>query len=144
MEHRLVCTDSSILVDALAGLDVSLTNELHAWAQDEVPLVAPDLIHYEVTHVLTKYVRNKRLAASHAEATFEALLSLNITLIDDDELHRSALESAMSNPGLSGYDAQFLSVSERLRAELWTADKGLATISQRLGVATRLWVSDPA
>lgn len=144
MEHRLVCTDSSILVDALAGFDVNLANALHAWTRDDVTLVAPDLIHYEVTHVLTKYVRNKRLVTSHAEATFEALLSLNMTLFDDDELHRTALERAVSNPGLSGYDAQFLAVSERTGAELWTADKGLAAISRRLGVVTRLWVTAPA
>jgi predicted nucleic acid-binding protein len=74
----------------------------------------------------------------------DALLSLSIELIDDDELHRRALAHSLRTPGLSGYDAQFIVVCERSGAELWTADKGLAAISQRLGIATRLWVSAPA
>jgi predicted nucleic acid-binding protein len=144
MERRPVCPDSSILVDALTNFDESLAAELHSWIFSSVAMIAPDLIHYEFTHVLAKHVRNRRVSLDQASDVMEALFSLPIELIDDDDLHRIALSHALMNPGLSGYDAQFVAVSERFGAELWTADKGLAAVSQRLGVATRLWVTAPA
>jgi predicted nucleic acid-binding protein len=109
-----------------------------------VLLVAPDLLHYEFSHVLTRYVRNRKVTPAHAGQLLDALLALKIDLVDDDELHRQSLALSMSNPGLSGYDAQYLAVSERSGAELWTADKGLAAISQGLGLSTRLWITAPS
>ena len=143
MKRRPICVDSSIWVDSLTGIDISLANEVHTWIVDGLPLIAPDLIHYELGHVLTKRVRNRVVTATHAVDVLNALLTLNVELVDDDELHRRALALSLTTPGLSGYDAQFIAVSERTGAELWTMDKDLAAISQRLGLPTRLWVSAP-
>ena len=144
MEERRICVDSNILVDALAGIDMMLAEEFKAWVRDGVSLVAPDLIHYEVSHVATKHARNRKLTPTGASELLEAMLSLEIELIDDDGLHRAAIRHSLSISRLSGYDAQFLAVCERSGAELWTADQDFAAISQRLGIPTRLWVTPPA
>jgi len=144
MERRPACVDSSIWIDALAGIDPVLADEVRSWIVDGWPLIAPDLIHYEVVHVLTKHMRNGVVTAPHAVEVLNALLTVNIELIDDDELHSRALDYSLGTAGLSGYDAQFIAVCERSGAELWTMDKSLAAISQRLGLPTRLWTSTSA
>ena len=141
MEHRILCPDSSILVDALAGFDLRLADVFRDWIEAGVPLIAPDLIHYEFTHALTKHVRNRRLALIDATNVMSAVLTLNIRLFDDDDLHRRALELSMSNPGLSGYDGHFVSLCERTGAQLWTMDKRLAEFAEANGTVTRLWVT---
>jgi predicted nucleic acid-binding protein len=143
-EGRTICSDNSIWVRVLVDLDEILVDEAFSWMNSSVLLVAPDLLHYEFSHVLTRYVRNRKVTPAHAGQLLDALLALKIDLVDDDELHRQSLALSMSNPGLSGYDAQYLAVSERSGAELWTADKGLAAISQGLGLSTRLWITAPS
>lgn len=140
-EGRLICADNSIWIRVLVDIDDSLVSLVTSWIRDGVAQVAPALLHYEFSHVVTRYVRNRKLAATHGADLLDELLALNIEAVDDDDLHRRALAYSMSHPGLSGYDAQYLAVSERTGAELWTADKGLAAVSQRLGISPRLWVS---
>jgi predicted nucleic acid-binding protein len=141
MEPRLICADSNILVDALAVFDAGLADVVRLWIEDEVSLCAPNLIHYEFTHALTKHVRNRRIAPTDAINVMDTILSLNVRLFDDDGLHRRALDLSMTNPGLSGYDGHFMALCERTGAELWTADKRLAAIADANGFPTRLWVT---
>ena len=144
MERRLICADNSIWVRVLVEIDQVLAAEAYEWFEVGAIVLAPNLLHYEFSHVLTRYVRNRVVIPTDGADLLNALLSLDIQLVDDDKLHRRALSFSMGNPGLSGYDAQYLAVSERTGAELWTADKSLAAVSQRLGVQTRLWVTAPA
>ena len=141
MERRLICADNSIWVRVFVDIDLELADEAKSWLRAGIEQIAPALLHYEFSRVLTRYVRNKKITSAVAAGLFDALLDLAIDLADDDELHRRALTLSMSNPGLSGYDAHYLAASERSGAELWTADKGFAAVSRRLGVATRLWVT---
>ena len=144
MVHHLICADNSIWIRIFVDIDLALAKEVKGWFNEGIAQIAPTLLHYEFSHVLTRYVRNKKITATIAAGLFDALLDLVIELTDDNELHRRAFALSMSNPGLSGYEAHYLAVSDRSGAELWTADKGLAAISQRLGIATRLWVTTPA
>lgn len=141
MEGHLICADNSIWVRVMVDIDSTLVAQARSWTQPPVLQVAPALLHYEFSHVLTRYVRNRRVAQIDAVALLDKLLSFDLELVDDDDLHRSALAFSMSNPGLSGYDAQYLAVSERFAAELWTADGRLAQVAQRVGIKTRLWVT---
>jgi predicted nucleic acid-binding protein len=144
MSSTAICPDNSIWIRVFVDIDPRLAQVASSWIGNGIPLVAPSLVHYEFSHVLTRYVRNRRLAQLFAAELLDAALALDIDVIDNDDIHRLALSHSTSIPGLSGYDAQYLAVCERKGAELWTADKGLAAVSQRLGVATRLWVTAPA
>lgn len=144
MPSNLICADNSIWIRILVDIDQRLATEASTWFDAGNPLLAPSLLHYEFSHVLTRYTRNRRLSRTYASVLLESLLALEIELIDDDDLHIQALNHSTAHPGLSGYDAQYLAVCCRTGAELWTADKGLAAVSQRLSITTRLWITEPA
>jgi predicted nucleic acid-binding protein len=141
MPAPVICADNSIWVRVFIETDEALVEEAFSRIEADVPQVAPALLHYEFSHVLTRYVRNSIVRRADAVVLLDVLMSLKIELLDNDGLHRRALAHSMNYPGLSGYDAQYLSVCEQTGAELWTADKRLAVISQANGIPTRLWVT---
>jgi predicted nucleic acid-binding protein len=141
MPSDLICADNSIWIRIMVDIDRRLAIEASGWFDAGVPMLAPGLLHYEFSHVLTRYTRNRRLSPTYANALLESLLALEIELIDDNDLHIQALKHSTAHPGLSGYDAHYLAVCERTGAELWTADKRLATFAEASDIAARLWVT---
>lgn len=116
-----------------------LDQHFNGWLHEGRRVSAPTLVHFEVPNSLVKYVRSGAISADQSHRMLEAFLNLPLELIDDDRLHIESLELANQIDRFSVYDAHFLAVARRVGAELWTADKGLAAISQRLGLPTRLW-----
>jgi predicted nucleic acid-binding protein len=144
MDRLLNCADSRAWFDALSGVDRARSDVIRSWTRDATPSVAPGFIHYEFTHIPTKRARRREMNPDAAAALMESLLSLDINPVDDDDLHRRALYFSASTPGLSGYDGHFVALCEHTGAELWTADKKLASFAIQLGVRTRLWLTEAA
>ena len=128
MHRSPICVDGSFVLRLVTsgGYGSTVVQLWSGWHETGRPLVAPALLHYEVTHALGRYVARGELLPDEATHALEAALGLGITPYDDADLHRGALELAgrFSLPATNA--AHYLALAERLGAELWTADRPLA------------------
>lgn len=93
-------------------------------------LVAPALLTYEIVNVCTTRLRRnpaKRAAILDAFNAYQSLV-LDLTDIDPSGVLELAEQSA-----LTGYDASYLWLAQRLQAELVTLDGPLARAATALG-----------
>jgi len=100
----------------------SIQNLWQSWIADEVSLVAPSLLFYEVTNALYQQQRNKVLSPETIWETLELSLDLPITLVNEKNLHLKAREIAMRFNLPATYDAHYLALAEWMEVDLWTAD----------------------
>ena len=96
------------------------------------PLVAPDLLGYEVANVL---VAGARLPVDVAVATFQRFAGLGI---EQFAFGTAELEAAMELAArfrVSAYDASYVVLAGALGCRLITADRRLARAIRILGIA---------
>jgi len=118
-----VCVDASVILRyVLQPENVSIQNLWQSWIADEVSLVAPSLLFYEVTNALYQQQRNKILSPETIWETLELSLDLPITLVSEKNLHLKAREIAMRFNLPATYDAHYLALTEWMEVDLWTAD----------------------
>jgi predicted nucleic acid-binding protein len=127
MPSSTICIDANFVVRlVLSGTYespvVSLWQQWHEKGDD---IVAPTLLHYEVSHALRRYVVHGELLPDEALEGLETALSLGITLYGDRGLHKRALRLAERLLLPAAYDAHYLALAETLGAEFWTADHRL-------------------
>lgn len=139
MSTSTVCVDASFVLRMFLGPD-----DEEAWARWETSLAegvvfrAPSLLAYEVANALHRYRRAGYLSAVAAEIVADAVLALPIVFERDTSLHIAALRLAAALGLSSTYDAHYLALADRLGAELWTADAGLARQVAGRGPRVRL------
>jgi len=92
------------------------------WVSNEVKLVSPALLYYEVTNGLYQHQRNKVLSPETIWTSLELSLDLPITLVNERNLHVRAREIAMEYNLPAAYDAHYLALAEWMEIDLWTAD----------------------
>lgn len=118
-----VCVDASVILRyVLQPENESIQNVWQSWIADEVSLVAPSLLFYEVTNALYQQQRNKVLSPETIWETLELSLDLPITLVNEKNLHLKAREIAMRFNLPATYDAHYLALAEWMDVDLWTAD----------------------
>ena len=118
-----VCVDASVILRyVLQPENESIQNLWQSWIADEVSLVAPSLLFYEVTNALYQQQRNKALSPEIIWETLELSLDLPITLVNEKNLHLKARELAMRFNLSATYDAHYLALAEWMEVDLWTAD----------------------
>lgn len=121
-----VCVDASVILRyVLQPENESIQNLWQSWIADEMSLVAPSLLFYEVTNALYQQQRNKVLSAEAIWETLELSLDLPITLVNEKNLHLKAREIAMRFNLPATYDAHYLALAEWMDVDLWTADMRL-------------------
>jgi len=122
-----VCVDASLILRyVLQPENESVQSLWQSWISDEVSLVAPSLLFYEVTNALYQQQRNQMLSAETIRETLELSLDLPITLVNEKNLHLKAREIAMRFNLPATYDAHYLALAEWMEVDLWTADARLA------------------
>lgn len=122
-----VCIDANIVVRLVLFEDDSKIRSLwETWAKDDVQIVAPSLLHYEVVNSLYQYQKHGLVSSASLERALEAALTLPIDLVDDDHVHRRAIALAAECKLPAAYDAHYLALAEWMEIELWTADLRLA------------------
>ena len=133
-----VCVDASFVVPLVtrAHGDSPFLRLWREWHEADLRPAAPTLLCYEVANALHRYVVHGALLPDEATAALEIALDLGITWFGDAELHQRALRMAQEQGLPAAYDAHYLSLAERLGAELWTSDRRLC---QMVG-ATLSWV----
>jgi predicted nucleic acid-binding protein len=100
----------------------TLINQL---AQEQVQMIAPVLLRYELVAVARKWVYRELTTPDKAKTALETLLHYPVTTVIDDALLRRAYELAMEHNRPTAYDAQYLAVAERYQCDFWTADERL-------------------
>jgi len=117
----------TVVLDASAALllliDPGPAGEHVAARLDGAPIVAPDLLPYEVTNVLRRHRNAGRLSEAEARLALAGLHHLPIDLWS----HALLAERVWSlGANLSAYDAAYVALAERLDAVLLTADARIA------------------
>jgi predicted nucleic acid-binding protein len=137
----------TVVVDASVVLKWQLDDETHveravALRDDHllngtIMAVAPTLLWYEVTNAIHDAARRKRLSSRVAENALAYLMACDVVL------HVPAPPEILRLAGrmeISGYDAAYVELAERLRVELWTADGPLYRAANALGSVH--WIGD--
>ncbi len=116
----------------------------HVWAQwqeDDAEIYAPTLWRYEVTSILHKLFHLGQLTEAEAVTALEKVLAFGVQTIDmGDDLCSQSFGWATRLGTAAAYDAFYLTLAERLGAELWTGDKRLANNAHSKGVAWIHWI----
>ncbi|HUV95399.1 MAG TPA: type II toxin-antitoxin system VapC family toxin, partial [Anaerolineae bacterium] len=93
MRRSPICVDASFVLELVTcgGYRSPVVQLWSGWRETGRPVVAPTLLHYEVSHALGGYAARGELLPDEATQALEAALGLGITFYDDAELHRQAL-----------------------------------------------------
>ena len=128
-----ICVDVSFVLELVTsgGYRPAVVQLWSGWHESGRPLAAPTLLHYEASHALARYIARGELLPDEAAQALEAVLGLGITLYDDADLHRQALDLAGRLSLPTTHAAHYLALAERLGAEFWTADRRLAEAVRR-------------
>lgn len=108
----IVKEEDSELADVLAG----------QWFADQIPVLAPSLLLFELTNALFQQIRNGDLDIDAAEIAINRILSLPVLLVETEHLIRRTLEFASLLGQGAIYDSVYLALAESLDCDLWTAD----------------------
>jgi predicted nucleic acid-binding protein len=123
--------DASVVLEWLIGRPPAASRALlDAHVAGAAPLVAPDLLHYEIGDVLVTRIA---LPVLELMQLFTHWLELDVeTYALGDEEHRTALDLAKRH-GLTFYDAAYLALADGLDCTLATADRKLARAAASIG-----------
>lgn len=122
-----VCVDASLVLRLLVAdpLSEAASELFHGWADEGRELVAPALLHFEVTNALHRLARHGVLRPETARDVLQAGLALPIRLVQTPDLLVRAFTLAQTLALPAAYDAHYLAVAESCQCELWTADTRL-------------------
>lgn len=117
-----ICLDASFVVRLVSGTDGDPVLPIwDRWIEEGRDFVAPVLMRFEVTNALYGYLRHGIRSAEVTLASLRYALALPIQLDNNAYAHELALNFAARFNLSAAYDAHYLVLSERLRAEFWTA-----------------------
>lgn len=123
----LACLDASLIIRTLVPgpfTDRALAL-MGTWRRDDVPLIAPALLAFEVTSVLRRYVYLREISPSHGERAFDAFRKIDIRLSHRQGIFPLAWELAKRFDRPRAYDTAYLAHARLNDCEFWTADEKL-------------------
>ena len=129
---------SGLVVDASVALVWLFDDEDQPGAEraldrlEEDGAVVPQLWHLEIRNSLLTAERRGRISLDEIDERLDALSDLPIQIDEDPDL-RSAFDLGRRH-GLSFYDALYLELAKRQRAELATLDRALSRAAASEGV----------
>jgi predicted nucleic acid-binding protein len=127
MMNETVCVDASLVVALLMPerFTVPATALWETWVNQDIRIVAPSLLGYEVTSALYRKVFRGIIAKEDGQSALQQYLALEIETLTLPELHFSATDLARQFNRPNTYDAHYLALSNHLASPLWTADEKL-------------------
>jgi len=133
MRKSLVCVDASIIISLITS-EAQSQKALDLWTkwmQEDIHVVAPSLLSYEVTSALRRKVNRGVMSYEDARRSLEAFSSLDIEFFDQPDLPLRAYDIAFRFNLPAAYDAFSLAVSEMLECDFWTSDERLCNTVSR-------------
>jgi predicted nucleic acid-binding protein len=133
MMNSPVCVDASLITRTLVPepLTEHALARLAGWQQEQVVLLAPALLAFEVTSTLRRYVHFKRIAPAQGERAFEQFRQMNIRLSHRQGIFPLAWELAKQFNRPTAYDTAYLALAQLHRCDFWTADERLFNAVQQ-------------
>ena len=129
MKNTVVVVDSSIAISwLLEDSNSHVAQELlDEWIDNEIIILAPALLAYEVTNIIHQNARRGEIRLERAREILTGFFETEITFdkAQSDSMSQRALELAHQFSLPATYDAYFLALAEREECELWTEDKRL-------------------
>lgn len=97
------------------------------WINQDVVLLAPTLLMYEITNKLHQILNRGNITQAEVRKTLRDMLDIEIVLElpEDFDWNIRAIELAQKYGLNAAYDAHFLVLAERKKCEFWTADARL-------------------
>ncbi len=124
---------NQVVIDASVALKWYLDNEnlgtkainiLTHYISDEINLIAPSLIEYEVMNGLKIAQKRGRIDKKSLQSGIEGFFNLEITLYNASHFSNKVLD-IVNTHDISSYDACYLALAENKKSPFVTADKVL-------------------
>jgi len=96
----------------------------HLTTDDRSRFYVPEFFYAECASAFANYVRLANYSAEQAREDMEALVALSLHVVSTADLSSEALNIALVHH-ISGYDAFYVALSQRVNAPLITADEKL-------------------
>lgn len=122
-----VCVDASLILRTLVPGSFSDRAEslLARWRAEDIVMIGPSLLPYEVTSVLRRLVYLKAIPSAHGDEAFRTFLRLPIRLSYSRSIFSVAWQLAQDLARPRAYDSAYLAVAQRYDCPFWTADERL-------------------
>jgi predicted nucleic acid-binding protein len=142
MSSQIICIDSGPVIQLTAFPRNNAIKTLwERWEREDRRILAPPLLFYDISNILSSYIRQGLLSANTVLAVLHAARSLPIHLVDDPEIQVHALELSERLQLPLGCDPHYLALADHLDKELWTYDRRLAVAVNQPGFAPRVrWI----
>lgn len=141
--RKTIVIDANIASRAVISFENSTTYLalLEKWHDEHAAVFAPSFWEAEVVSVIRQYAYRKEITSSEAHNAIDDFFDLHVEIIPlDKELCQRALDWAQSINHSKVYDALYLALAERLKADFWTADKKLVDVARAAGAGWAHWV----
>ena len=126
---QTVVVDTSIVVKwALNETDTPTALALlESWTKDEMVILAPAILAYEVTNAIYQRVRRSEMELHQAQQWIAKIFQTEIVFLfsQDPALSLQAMSLAHTFNLPATYDAHYLALAESKNCDLWTADARL-------------------
>jgi len=135
---------NSVVIDASLAVYAAIPSPKHEQAvqllegliENDIAIFVPHLWFCEVTTGIRKSTILSRISPNTALDALQAVLSLPVEVIGEDaDLYIQAYHWAEKLGHLAVYDAVYLAIAERLKADFYTADRKLFNRCRDIGIA---------
>jgi predicted nucleic acid-binding protein len=135
----MVVVDANLFVALVSGDQRGdrVLEQLIQWIDADVEIHAPMLARYEFTNALTRLLVAGAFQLDKVEAAWNDLSLLPVTYHTITNAKRT-VEIALGLGRQTAYDAAYLELAERIKAELWTLDGPLYRNAVGLDFPVRL------
>lgn len=104
--------------------------------ENDASIFVAHLWFYEVTTAIRKSLIQTRVTSQTALNALQVFLALPVeTITEDSNLYIRAYQYAEDLGHLAVYDAVYLAIAERLRADFYTANRKLFNRCRDIGIA---------
>jgi len=122
-----VCIDANLIVWSLVPSPYSdvAASLLQSWRREQVTLIAPALLPFEITSTLRRLVHLREITAEEGEEAFVQFQRIPIRLYHRREIFSTAWHLAQQFNRPRAYDTAYLAVAQMHNCDFWTADERL-------------------
>lgn len=121
----MIVLDASAAIEVLLDTDLGRRVEERVWSDAQTIANAPHLLDVEVTQVLGRLVRARRLSFDFAQTLLGDLQAFDLVRHPHGELLERALELS---DNVTAYDGMYVALAEALDAALVTTDVKLSKL----------------
>jgi predicted nucleic acid-binding protein len=142
MSSQIICIDPGPVIQLTTfSRNNAIKTLWDRWEREDRRILAPTLLFYDISNILSAYIRQGVLSARTVQSILKACRSLPIHLVEEPEVQERALQLSERYNLPLGCDPHYLALAERLDKELWTYDRRLAVAVNQVGAAPRVrWI----